>query len=214
MDDDQSINDILTEISDDDHENWSDFSIEEELPSNYREEERNNNKSKLCQVEWKSKATAAQDTLETIEMETENLVKSILEELLDKVFDSNEQSDDVDEEIRILPEIAQETCHCPKGCNDDAFEVEEVNHDLNNNLIIEDFANALASEVIHEMLNDAKDLQEMEDEDEFFLVLHPPTHEESGIKSFSFVPFSSRIFFTRQKIKAEFEFSRQKLKYN
>ena len=192
MDDDQSINDIL-DAGDDDHENWSDFSIEEELPSNYREEERNNNKSKLCQVEWKSKATAAQDTLETIEMETENLVKSILEELLDKVFDSNEQSDDVDEEIRILPEIAQETCHCPKGCNDDAFEVEEVNHDLNNNLIIEDFANALASEVIHEMLNDAKDLQEMEDEDEFFLVLHPPTHE-SGIKSFSFVPpLSSRI---------------------
>ena len=191
MDDDQSINDIL-DAGDDDHENWSDFSIEEELPSNYREEERNNNKSKLCQVEWKSKATAAQDTLETIEMETENLVKSILEELLDKVFDSNEQSD-VDEEIRILPEIAQETCHCPKGCNDDAFEVEEVNHDLNNNLIIEDFANALASEVIHEMLNDAKDLQEMEDEDEFFLVLHPPTHE-SGIKSFSFVPpLSSRI---------------------
>ena len=150
MDDDQSINDIL-DAGDDDHENWSDFSIEEELPSNYREEERNNNKSKLCQVE-KSKATAAQATLETIEMETENIVKSILEDILYQVFDSEiQESGEISgvQDEKILPEIAQETCHCPKGCNDDAFEVEEVNHDLNNNLIIEDFANALASEVIH-----------------------------------------------------------------
>ena len=209
MDDDQSINDIL-DAGDDDHENWSDFSIEEELPSNYREEERNNNKSKLCQVE-KSKATAAQATLETIEMETENIVKSILEDILYQVFDSEIQESgeisDVQDE-KILPEIAQETCHCPKD-NLEAFE-NEVNNDLNNILIIEDFANALASEVIHEMLNDAKDLQEMEDEDEFFLVLHPPTHE-SGIKSFSFVPpLSSRIKKNREISKTwEFEFSRQ-----
>ena len=188
MDDEQSINDILD--ADDDHENWSDFSIEEELPSNYREEERNNNKSKLCQVEWKSKATAAQDTLETIEMETENLVKSILEEILHQVFASEieiEEISDGFQEVQDEIRIAQEdTCPCPQDINE-AF-------DWNNNLIIEDFADALASEVIHEMLNEAKDLQEMEDEDELFLVLHPPTHE-SGIKSFSFVPLSSLTFF-------------------
>ena len=231
---DPSINDILD--ADDDHENWSDFSIEEELPSNYREEERYNNNSRssvgknkqLCQEENCS-------TAETLEM-TEILIKSLLDEVLDKVFEHSELSeyfelsekceisettqlsgipeflgkteicentekaqrselseksglseksdtpdelseDLQDEIIQILPAItvAQDTCHLN-------FEAFEVKNDLNNN-VVEDFANALASEVIHETLNEAKDMQEMEDEDELFLVLHPPQHE-SGTKIF------------------------------
>ena len=182
MDEDPSINDILD--ADDDHENWSDFSIEEELPSNFREEERYNNNSssvgknkQLCQENC--------STAETLEM-TEILIKTLLDEVIDKVFEyqseiSDEVFEDFQEEIRILPAItvAQDTCH---DLNTEAFEVQILKNDLNNN-IVEDFANALASEVIHETLNEAKDMQEMEDEDELFLVLHPPQHE-SGTKIF------------------------------
>ena len=53
----------------------------------------------------------------------------------------------------------------------------------NNNFIIEDFAQALADEVIHEILieEEEKDLyHDHEDPDELFLVLHPPTHEDLG----------------------------------
>ena len=192
MDDEQSINDILD--ADDDHENWSDFSIEEELPSNYREEERNkynNNKSTLCQETENSSTAAQKEALET-EMETQNLVKIILQEILERVFESSQTGSGSSSESEVQDEIriAQDTCLCQPD-EEEAF---EVKNDSNNNVVILDFAHALASEVISEMLNEAKDLQEMEDEDELFLVLHPPTHE-SGIKSFSFVPLSSRIFY-------------------
>lgn len=209
--DEQSVNDILDDNFEDDHERWSDFSIEEELPmttllKSGEESCTFQDNENLCQDLFADK-TADEIMAVVVEPDDDQhdiIIESILQELVAQVVVqscqltlscvSNLDQQETEPDL-IIPKVTPETCHC-QHVQADGYEnvvscqqpIVMIHHQV---LMIQDFANALAFEVLSDIFADKEVKllganpevpkvieQHDEHEDELFLVLHPPQVEE------------------------------------
>ena len=159
-----------------------------QIRDNYHQVEESYSVVSSSSILWQDNSTAAHVLKLEIMDTAEDIVQDILEEVVSNVIFHETSSlvpyVYIDQELNVViddhpsydiipsSEVAQECFHD----TDESIQISQAPHIVDDDSTINDFADALAHEVIENFLNE---VQPDNEEDELFLVLHPPTQEET-----------------------------------